>query len=102
MAAPTYSSISSFLFTQFGQTCPSADPVEYEQADSGRQVAVLARLVDLCNRLRYRRTLGLRDFFQAVPERIFETDAGLLSINDNGAFDDCGFHDSPFDQRQFS
>lgn len=48
------------------------------------------------------RTLGLRDFLQAAPERIFETDAGLVSINDNGAFDDCGFHGSPFDQRQFS
>jgi hypothetical protein len=36
--------------------------------------------------------LGLRDFLQATPERIFETDAGLVSINDNGVFVDCGFH----------
>jgi len=57
---------------------------------------LLARLFDLCNRLRHRRTLGLRDFVQATPERIFETDAGLVSINDNGAFDDFGFHDAPF------
>jgi len=24
---------NAFLFSQFGQTCPIADPVEYEQAD---------------------------------------------------------------------
>jgi hypothetical protein len=48
----------------------------------------LAHLVDLCNRLRHRRTLGVRDFLQSAPERIFEANAGLASIDVDGALDD--------------
>jgi hypothetical protein len=62
--------------------CPVAGVAEYKQADRGRQVALLARLVDLSNRLRHRRTLGLRDFLESAPERIFEADAGFASTND--------------------
>jgi hypothetical protein len=44
----------------------TADPVEYEQADRRGQVSPLARLVDLCNRLRHRCTLGLCDNFKML------------------------------------
>ncbi len=53
----------------------------------------MARLVDLCNQLRQRRPLGVRNLLQASPECIFEADAGLMSINDDGAFNDRRFHE---------
>ena len=64
------------------------DVVEYEQADRRRQIALLARLVDLTDNHRQRCLLGLRDFLQATPEAIFKAHAGLVSINDDGTFDD--------------
>ena len=63
----------------------TADAVEYEQADRGGQISPLARLVDLCNHLRHGCTFGLRDFLQNAPERIFDRDAGLASIDGDGA-----------------
>jgi hypothetical protein len=66
-------------------------------ADRGGQIGPLACHVDPCNRLVHRRTLGLRDRLQAAPERIFETDAGLVAIDHDGAFDDLRFHGSPFE-----
>ena len=41
--------------------------------------------------------LGLRDFPKASPKRVFEADAGLVSINDNGTLDDLRFHGRPPD-----
>jgi hypothetical protein len=32
----------------------------------------------------------MRDFLEAAPESIFEADAGLVPINNDGAFDDVG------------
>ena len=64
------------------------DVVEYEQADRRGQIALLARLVDLTDHHRQRCLLGLRDFLQATPEGIFKAHAGLVSINDDGTFDD--------------
>ena len=32
--------------------------------------------------------VGVRDFLQVIPEGIFKADAGLVSINDDGTFDD--------------
>ena len=77
----------------------TADPVEYEQADRRGQVSPLARLVDLCNRLRHRCTLGLCDILQNVPERIFERDAGLASIDYDGALGGWRFPVSPSTDR---
>ena len=31
-------------------------------------------------------------FLRSSPERVFEADTGLVSINDNGSFDDHGLH----------
>ena len=64
------------------------DVVEDEQADRRGQIALLARLVDLADHHRQRCLLGLCDFLQATPEGIFKADAGLVSINDDGTFDD--------------
>ena len=52
-----------------------------------------ARPVDLRDHLRHRYTFGVCDFLQAAPECVFEADASLVSINLDGAFDDCGFHE---------
>src|SRR5215467_2193741 len=68
---------------------------KYKQADRRRQIILfilLARRIDFCNRLRQRRTLGLRDLLQRAPERIFKADAGFVSANYNRAFSDSGFH----------
>ena len=77
----------------------STDPVKYEQADRGGQVSPLARFVDLCNRLRHRRTLCMCDFLQSAPECIFDRDPGLASIDVDGALDDWRFHVSPSTDR---
>ncbi len=69
--------------------CP--DVVEYEQAYRRGQIALFARAVDLCNQLRHCCPLGLRDFLQAAPERAFEAHAGLVSVNDDGAFGNRGY-----------
>src|SRR4249920_521638 len=39
--------------------------------------------------------LGMRDLFQGSPERLFKADAGLVSANYDGTFNDGGFHWSP-------
>jgi hypothetical protein len=49
---------------------------------------VLACLVDLCDQRRQRRSLSMGDVLQVTPEGIFKTDARLVSINDDGTFDD--------------
>ena len=65
-----------------------ANMAEYKQANRRRQIVLLARRVDLCNRLRQRRTLGLRDFLQPAPELIFKTDVGFVSANRNRPLND--------------
>lgn len=64
------------------------DVVEDEQADRRGQIALLARLIDRTDHHRQRCFPGLRDFLQATPEGVFKADAGLVSINDDGSFDD--------------
>ena len=39
--------------------------------------------------------LGTRDLFQVSPEGLFKADAGLVSTNYDGTFNDRGFHWSP-------
>jgi hypothetical protein len=34
----------------------------------------------------------MRDFLQVIPESIFKADAGLVSANLDGPFDNRGFH----------
>ena len=54
---------------------------------------MLARIVDLRDQLRRCHSVRMRDFFQAIPECIFEADARLVSVKDDRAFDDRGFHE---------
>ena len=59
---------------------------------------MFARTVDLGDQCRQRHLLGMRDFLQISPKRIFQADAGLLSVNDNRTFSDQGFHCAPASQ----
>jgi hypothetical protein len=63
-----------------------------KQADRRGQIALFARNVDLGNQFRQRHLPVMRDFFQVSPEGIFKADAGLVPIDDDGPFDDRGFH----------
>src|SRR5262249_14467849 len=65
-----------------------ANMAEYKQADRRRQISLLAHRVDLCKRLRQRRTLGLRDLLKPAPELVFKTDAGFVSANHNRSLND--------------
>ena len=56
---------------------------------------MLSRLIDLRDHFRQLHSLHVCNFFQVIPERIFETHARLVSINHDRAFDDRGFHDCP-------
>ena len=70
-----------------------------DMADRAGEGSPSAQLVDLRNRLRHRRTLGVRDFLQGAPECIFDRDPGLASIDVDGALDDWRFHVSPSTDR---
>ena len=69
--------------------------VKNKQADRRGQIVLFARTVDLSDQFRQRHLLGMRDFFQVSPERIFKADAGLVPINDDGPFNHRGFHRVP-------
>ena len=44
---------------------------------------MLARFVDLRDQQRQCHPVRIRDFFQTIPECIFETDARLVSVKDD-------------------
>jgi hypothetical protein len=71
---------------------PIAEVLEYEHAERRRSIVPLTRLVYSGDQFRQRRPLDMRDFSQIAPEGIFKADAGLLSIDRDGMFDDRGFH----------
>ena len=58
-----------------------------EQADGRRQVALLPAAVDFADHGGQCHLLAMRDFLQAAPERVFETDAGLVAGDDDRTFD---------------
>ena len=62
--------------------------VEHEQADRGRQVALLTIGVDLANHLGQRHAALVGNLLHAVPERLFEADAGLVAANHDRALHD--------------
>jgi hypothetical protein len=72
-----------------------ADVLKDKKTNRRGEIGVLACPVDLCNQFRQRHLLGMRDFFQVIPEGIFKADAGLVSTNGDRAFDDCGFPSAP-------
>ena len=71
---------------------PHAIMIEYKQPDARRQVAVPAMNVEIGNHARQGHLLASRDFLKAAPEFIFETDAGLVPGDNDGAFDDRRLH----------
>src|ERR1700756_3394650 len=66
--------------------------VENEQANRGRQIALLAIAVDLADQLRQRHAAQAGNLLHAVPEGLLEADAGLVPGDDNRPLDDWGFH----------
>src|SRR3982074_3688425 len=68
--------------------------IEHEQADGRGQIAVAAVVVDRGDQLGHRQVAAARDLLQRRPERIFETDAGLVTGDDDGAFGNWRFHRS--------
>src|SRR5262245_19242820 len=62
--------------------------VQDKQPDGGGEIVVVARRIDRCDQFRQRQAPGPGNFFQIVPESIFKADTGLVSIDDDGPFDD--------------
>src|SRR4029078_470949 len=56
---------------------------------------MLARAVDSSDQFRERQALDMSAFFEGTPESIFKADAGLVSINYDGTFNNRGFHRGP-------
>ena len=57
-----------------------------EQPYGRGQIAVLSMRVDTLDQLGQRRLALRRNLFQSSPERLFETDAGFVTTNDDGSF----------------
>ena len=70
----------------------SAVVIEHEQPDRRRQIAVAAVGIDRRHKLGQSEAAIVGDFLEALPERVFETDAGLVSSDNDGALDNRRFH----------
>src|SRR5947209_19246008 len=68
--------------------------IENEQAKRRRQVAVLPLGIDRGDEVRQGHVAPAGDLLEPLPERILEADAGFVTSDDNGAFDDRRFHRS--------
>src|SRR5262249_57050133 len=66
--------------------------IEHEQANRRRQVAVLPLGIDRGDEVRQGHVAPAGDLLEPLPERILEADAGFVTSDDNGAFDDRRFH----------
>jgi hypothetical protein len=66
--------------------------IEHEQADRRGKVSILPPRVDVTNQFRDCELLAMRDVLQVAPEQIFQADTGLVSRNNDRAFDDDGLH----------
>src|SRR5262249_40850218 len=67
--------------------------IEYEQANRRRQVGVEASGIDQGDQFGHGDLAIRRDLLQSVPERLFQSDAGLVTIDCDRTFDDERFHD---------
>ena len=56
---------------------------------------MLPIFVDAVDQLRQGLAPPLGDLSQAIPKRVFQADAGLVAVNENGTFGDRRFHDCP-------
>src|SRR5882724_13080451 len=57
--------------------------VEHEQADRRRQITLLAGGVDLADQFGQRHAAYPGNLLHATPERLFETDAGLVTADND-------------------
>src|SRR3954463_8812640 len=71
--------------------------IQHEQPDGGRQIAVPTLRIDRCNEIREGHVATPGDLFQSFPESIFQTDARLVTSDDDRALDNRRFQRSrPF------
>jgi len=71
---------------QRGQHGAGPKIIENEQTNRGRQIALLAIAVDLADQFGQRHVAQPGDFLHAVPECLFEADAGLVTRDHDRAF----------------
>ena len=71
-----------------------AEVIQHEQPDRRGQIALLAVAVDLSDQLGQCHVAQARDFLHAIPERLFEADAGFVACNYDRPFYDRRFHDA--------
>ena len=62
--------------------------IEHEQPNGRGQIAVLALGINRADEVRQGHAPVDGDLLQSPPERLLKTDTGLVSGNDDGAFDD--------------
>src|ERR1700733_3440618 len=71
--------LSLGLCIRRGGRCAAPKIIQHEKTDRRRQIALLAVVVDLAHQLGQRHVPNSRDFLHAVPECLFEADAGLVT-----------------------
>src|SRR5262249_44573555 len=84
----------SYPFCRKSSRAGGAIMIEHEEADRRRQIALVARGVDSGDELRKRSVADRGYLLQRIPERVLEADAGLVTGNDDRAFDHRAFHAS--------
>src|SRR5712672_3560424 len=68
--------------------------IKHEQANCGRQIALLAIAVDLAHQFGQCHASKARNFLHAVPECLFEADAGLVTRDHDRALHHGRLHDA--------
>src|SRR5258708_6019153 len=71
-----------------------AEIMREEEGDWGREIALLAVAVDLADQFGQRHVALSRNLFHAIPERLFEADAGLVAGDHDRALHYRRFHDA--------
>ena len=63
-------------------------------ASNGWQIGRPPIIVDASDQVLHALATFLSNLFQCSPKRIFKADAGLVTIDNDRALDDCGLHGS--------
>ena len=66
----------------------SANVVEHKEPDGGREVAVKTLLINTCHHARQGHVFAVCNLLQPAPKWTFQTDAGLMSGDDDRSLDD--------------
>src|ERR1700738_2607524 len=82
------------LWIQCGRQGAAAKIVQHEETNRRRQIALLAVAVDLAHQFGQRHVSQSRNFLHAIPERLFEADAGFVTGDHDRAFHHGRFHDA--------